>query len=152
MRILGVRVAPKVASFVVYCTEEEKLMCVDVIKIPLMLSTPERLRYIRNNILDIIREYNVSVASIRISETIARSINIDRLYIEGVIQETFASSNISSYYTLRKNSICSRLNIDMKSFDAIVSGKSQYMDIDMAKYDINTREAILAAMSAGGIV
>ncbi len=63
MRILGVRAAPKVTSFVVYCTNESALKCVDVIKIPSTLDTPEKLKYVRNNILDILNLYNVELGN-----------------------------------------------------------------------------------------
>ena len=87
MRILGVRATPKVTSFVVYCTKESDLKCVDVIKIPAILDTPEKLKYVRNNILDILNLYNVELAAIRVTENNADNLSIDRLYIEAIIQE-----------------------------------------------------------------
>ncbi|CNG28120.1 hypothetical protein [Yersinia kristensenii] len=149
MRILGVRAAPKVASFVVYCTEDRTLKCVDVIKIPLTLSTPEKLKYVRNNILDILREYNVSIACIRISESNSQNLNIERLYIEGVIQEAFSSSNVKSYYTLRKQGIYSRIGISAAEFEDAIKGKLKVRDIDTSSYDTSTNEAILAALAVG---
>ncbi|GAA0469661.1 hypothetical protein [Tatumella punctata] len=149
MRILGVRAAPKVASFVVYCTEDKELKCVDVIKIPQTLSTPEQLKYIRNNILDILREFDVSLAAIRVCEANAQKPSIDRLYLEGVIQEAFSSSNVRNYYILRKQGIYSRLGINSKEYDSAIQGEKKVMDVDTSSYDSNTNEAILSALAAG---
>ena len=101
MRILGVRAAPKEVSFVVYCGIKSELLCVDIVRTPMTLDTPERLKYFRNNILDILREFSIEKAAIRVSEASSRNLDIDRLYIEAVIQEAFSSSNLSSYKKVR---------------------------------------------------
>jgi len=147
MRILGVRAAPKEASFVVFCTEKQELVCVDIIKIPLILETPEKLKFIRNNILDILREYSVAKACIRITESNSQNLNIDRLYIEGVIQEALSSSNVSSYANSRQKTICSKLGITSKEFKSIIAGEMAFKNIDTSEYDANTNEAILASLS-----
>ncbi|WP_312973307.1 hypothetical protein [Atlantibacter sp.] len=142
MRILGVRAAPKEASFVVFCTEERVFKCVDVVNIPQTLSTPEKLKYIRNSISDILREYLVDTAAIRVAESTSKNLNIDRLYIEGVIQEAFASSNVAQYFTLRKKSICARLGINTAQFN-----DNEIKGIRLSDYDTNTKEAILSALA-----
>ncbi|EMH8124538.1 MULTISPECIES: hypothetical protein [Klebsiella] len=142
MRILGVRAAPKETSFVVFCTEERAFKCVDVVNIPQTLTIPEKLKYIRNSILDILREYSVDTAAIRVAESNTQNLNIERLYIEGVIQETFASSNVAQYYTLRKNGICSRLGITTAQFN-----DDEIRGIQLSDYDANTKEAILSALA-----
>ncbi|AVP02276.1 MULTISPECIES: hypothetical protein [Enterobacter cloacae complex] len=142
MRILGVRAAPKETSFVVFCTEERTFKCVDVVNIPQTLNIPEKLKYIRNSILDILREYSVDTAAIRVAESNTQNLNIERLYIEGVIQETFASSNVAQYYTLRKNGICSRLGITIAQFN-----DDEIRGIQLSDYDANTKEAILSALA-----
>lgn len=149
MRILGVRAAPKVASFIVYCSEDRELKCADVINIPKTLSIPEQLKYIRNNILDILREYDVNLASIRVCEANIKNPSIERLYIEGVIQEAFSSSHVKQYFTLRKQGIYRRLEISSADYDKTINGELAIMDIDTAEYDSATNEAILAALAAG---
>jgi hypothetical protein len=149
MRILGVRAAPKVASFVVYCSDDKELKCVDVIKVPQTLSTPEQLKYIRNNILDILREYNVSLAAIRVCEASSQKLSIERLYIEGVIQETFSSSNVKDYFILRKQGIYSRLGLSTKEYDSAINGDLSVRGIDTSNFDSATNEAILSALAAG---
>ena len=147
MRILGVRAAPKEASFVVFCTETQELVCVDQIKVPLILEIPEKLKFIRNNILDILREYSVSKACIRITESNAQNLNIDRLYIEGVIQEALSSSNVSSYANYRQKTICSKLGITSQEFKSIINGQQHFRNINTSEYTPNTNEAILASLS-----
>ncbi|MDZ7322074.1 hypothetical protein N4G41_10560 [Kosakonia sacchari] len=147
MRILGVRAAPKEASFVVYCTDEKSFVCIDYIKIPLVLDMPEKLKFIRNNILDILREYNVSVAGIRVTESNAQNLSIERLYIEGVLQEALSSSNVSSFLTTRQKGICSRLGIRTTEFKDIVQGNQDFRDFSTHQYSQGTIEAILTALS-----
>jgi hypothetical protein len=147
MRILGIRAAPKEASFAVFCTESQDFVCIDLIKIPLILETPEKLKFIRNNILDILREYNVERACIRVTEANSQNLNIDRLYIEGVIQEALSSSNVLKYKNSRQKTICSALGISSKEFKDATSGDIDFRGIKTSEHDSNTNEAILAALS-----
>ncbi|HBW7831579.1 TPA: hypothetical protein ACIJSX_000912 [Klebsiella pneumoniae] len=148
MRILGVRAAPKVTSFVVYCTEESVLKCVDVIKIPAILDTPEKLKYVRNNILDILNLYNVELAAIRVTETNAENLSIDRLYIEAVIQEAFSSSELNKYYTIRKSGMKSSLNLSESAYKEILKSQRSINGIDNSEFTAETNEAFLAALTA----
>ncbi|MBN1086530.1 hypothetical protein JNO12_18900 [Erwinia aphidicola] len=148
MRILGVRAAPKVTSFVVYCTEESELKCVDVIKTPGILDTPEKLKYVRNNILDILNLYKVELAAIRVTESISDNLNIDRLYIEAVIQEAFSSSDIRKYYTIRKAGMKSSLELSESTYKEILKSQKSLKEIDNSNFTPETNEAVLAALSA----
>ncbi|WP_459175763.1 hypothetical protein [Ewingella americana] len=148
MRILGVRAAPKEVSFVVYCNERNELLITDVVKTPLTLEMPERLKYFRNNILDILREFSIERAVIRVSEASSQNLNIERLYIEAVIQEAFSSSNISTYRVIRKSGICSKTGITAAEFKTLLDDKIDFRGIVLSAYDQNTIEAILAALSA----
>lgn len=148
MRILGVRAAPKVTSFVVYCTEESELKCVDVIKIPAILDTPEKLKYVRNNILDILNLYNVELAAIRVTETNADNLSIDRLYLEAVIQEAFSSSDINKYYTIRKSGMKLSLDLSENEYKEILRSQRSVKGIDNSGFTTETNEAVLAALAA----
>lgn len=148
MKILGVRVLPKMSSFVVYCTESKKLLCTDVIKVPATLDMPEKLKYIRNNILDILRLYEVDIAAIRVAEANSQNLNIDRLYIEAVIQEAFSSSEVEKYYTIRKTGIMSALKIDDDKYKSILKAKDSIYSINNASFSPETNEALLAALAS----
>lgn len=148
MRILGVRAAPKVTSFVVYCTDESVLKCADVIKIPATLDTPEKLKYVRNNILDILNLYDIELASVRVTESNSENLSIDRLYIEAVIQEAFSSSNVRKYYTVRKSGMKSSLSLSETEYKEILKSHRNINGIDNSEFTTETNEAVLAALSA----
>lgn len=148
MRILGVRAAPKVASFVVYCTEDSDLKCVDVINIPATLDTPEKLKYVRNNILDILNFYKVDIASVRVAESNSQNLNIDRLYIEAVIQEAFSSSLVNKYFTVRKTGIKSSLSLNESTYKDILKSHQSLKQLDNKLFSPETNEALLAALTA----
>lgn len=147
MRILGIRVSPNTASFIVYCNELKTLVCTDVIRIPATLDTPEKLKYVRNNILDILRFYEVNHAVIRVTESNSKNLNIDRLYIEGVIQEALSSSEVERYFTIRKTTIMSALNLTKESYKSILDSKTNIKNIDNSKFSSETNEALLAALA-----
>src|SRR5690606_11444603 len=97
---IGIRVTPSTVYFSVvsYENEELEITLVDKINNPKALSIPEQLKFLRNTLCDIINEFGITNACIRITESNAQSVNITRIYIEGVIQELFASSTIVKYY------------------------------------------------------
>lgn len=147
MRILGVRVSPSVASFIVYCTESQSLVCSDVINIPCTLDTPEKLKYVRNNILDILMFYNVDIASIRVTEANSQNMSIDRLYIEAVIQEAFSSSEVKKYFTIRKSGIRSGLGVSEAEYKKLLKSEMSIYDIDNSPFTQETNEAMMAALA-----
>ncbi|PVY84048.1 hypothetical protein C7434_3752 [Pantoea sp. PNA 14-12] len=147
MRILGVRAAPKAASFIVYCTTEKCLKCADVVVIPATLDTPEKLKYVRNNILDILRTYDVQLAAIRVAESNSKNLSIDRLYIEAVIQEAFSSSEILDYSVVRKTGIKASLKLNEKQYKDFINSHVIFENINNTTFSQETNEAVLAALS-----
>ncbi|MCE2027338.1 hypothetical protein [Sessilibacter corallicola] len=153
MNILGIRVEPKKTTFVVIECEGDRFTIInnEVIKVPAALDFPEKLKYIRNCVLDILREYGISIAGIRVAEANSQNLDVTRLHIEGVIQEAFSSSDVESYFTGRKVSIASRLKMKTEELDEVFRGKSNFSVI--VNWDLlttqNSREAALVAM--GGI-
>jgi hypothetical protein len=152
MNILGIRVEPKKTTFVVIEANQEVFRVInnEVIKVPAALDFPEKLKYIRNCVLDILREYSVNIAGIRVTEGNSQNMDITRLQIEGVIQEAFSSSDVEQYFTGRKTSISARLSINTDDFDEIVKGKKVYEILDDWQLLSNqySREAGLVAMGA----
>lgn len=149
LNLLGIRVEPKQTTFVVVesLNKKFKILNVELIKVPLALDFPEKLKYIRTCVLDILREYDIKRAGIRITEGNSQNLDINRLHIEGVIQEAFASSNIESYFTGRKNSIASKLDIPIKDLTEIINGRMDYniMNWKSIKNDIGREAALVAA-------
>lgn len=149
MNILGIRVEPKKTTFVVVnCDDTCKVVNVEIIKVPIALDFPEKLKYIRNCVFDILREYEISRAGVRVAEGNSQNLDVTRLHIEGVIQEAFSSSSVESYFVGRKKSICSRLNMTLQDLDDVFKGKGfpRLLNFDCCKNQ-PSREAALVAMA-----
>ncbi len=109
MRTIGIRAAPSVVTFAVIDTDDNSVVNVEKIKIPAAFETPDALKYVRSNLLDILREYDVERAGIRVTESSADGTSVERIQIEGVIQEAFASSDLKAYYVGQISSISARV-------------------------------------------
>lgn len=148
MRTIGIRAAPKAITFVVYDSSENQILNVEDITIPAAFEAPDALKYIRNNLLDILREYQVEHAGIRVTEPSAQSPNIQRIQIEGVIQEAFASSALISYYVGQISSISARLSINRADFKKYIDGTLDWQVENWASLNEKQREALLCAVGA----
>jgi hypothetical protein len=122
MKTIGIRATPKSVTFAVFDTDLQVLVNVEEIKIPAAFSKPAALKYLRSNLLDVLREYGIERAGVRVTESNAQTPSIDRIQIEGVIQEAFASSELKSYYVGQVSSISKRLNIKSAEFKPMISG------------------------------
>ncbi|MCG7392900.1 hypothetical protein MHY87_08290 [Microvirga sp. ACRRW] len=148
MITIGIRAAPRVVTFAVYDSEAERIINVEEIKIPAAFSMPDGLKYLRSNLLDVLREYEVGQAGVRVTEPSAQSPSVERIQIEGVIQEAFASSNLAKYYVGQISSISSRLGIDRARFKPLVDGENAYDIENWDKMTKEQREAVLCAVGA----
>jgi len=149
MNTMGIRVKPGEVTFAIYDAEARVVLNVETIKIPRALQRPDALKYVRNNVLDIIREYAVARAGIRVTESNAQTTNIERIEIEGVIQEAFASSCLQSYYAGQISSISRRIGFARDQFKRYVSNEVQYEAIEnWSDLDAEQREAVFAALGA----
>lgn len=158
MTVIGLRV--KSNSRIYYCILEklpdETLNYVDIshINIPKSLNWPEALNYVRNTIIDIITLYDVKKAVIRISEfgTTFNNSTVERIYIEGVLQETIASSNIENYLAGRISEFTPLLEIEKKQFKKYADAEIDYEiipeDYNWQRQSLETRETILTANAA----
>jgi hypothetical protein len=145
---IGIRAAPREVTFAIYDSVQSKLLNVEDIKVPAAFAMPDALKYVRSNLLDVLREYKIERAGIRVTEGAAHGVNIDRVQIEGVIQEAFASSDLVGYYVGRIASIAARIGIDRRRFKPMVAGEEAY-DIDGWEHlSKEQREAVLCAIGA----
>ena len=122
MITIGIRAAPKVVTFAVYDSESCEVINVEHIKIPAAFGTPD--------------------------EPSAQNPSIGRIQIEGVIQETFASSNLAAYYVGHISSISARIGIQRSEFKPLVSGETNYDVENWDKMSTEEREAVLCAVGA----
>jgi hypothetical protein len=125
MITIGIRAAPRVVTFAIYDSNTNVVLNVEEIKVPAAFSKPEGLKYARSNLLDVLREYRVERAGIRITEPNADP-NVDRVQLEGVIQEAFASSELAGYYIGQIASISARIGIPRAAFKPYVDGEQEY--------------------------
>jgi retron-type reverse transcriptase len=148
---IGIRITPSTAYFsiVSYENDELEIIVVDKINNPKALNIPEQLKFLRNTLCDIINEFDITNACIRITESNAQSISVPRIYIEGVIQELFASSTIVKYYVGQISNISANLSIERAQFKPYAEGKENFMDIEnWGKYSLEERESLMSAISA----
>lgn len=146
---LGIRAESKQAIFAIYDNETNSILNIEKIVLPSVLSTPEQLKFARNSILDILREYNVCAAGVRVAEGNSQNKDSDRLYLESVFMESFASSDIDSYYIGRKTGISASLKITNQKFDDLVKGSENLEIPGWPKVKSKPiREAVLVAMAA----
>jgi hypothetical protein len=149
MRTIGIRVAPKIVTFVIYDSDVPKIINVEDVKLPLAFTIPDALKYIRNNVLDILREYQVSSAGIRITEPTAQRINIERVQIEGVIQEAFASSSLEHYYVGQISSISAKIGIQRSDFKKYIDGSLDFEAVEnWNSFSSSQKEAVFCALGA----
>ncbi len=152
MKTIGIRASTQEVTFAIFDTDSNTIINIETIKIPKALSTPDSLKYVRNSILDILREYDIQSAGIRVTESSAQSLNISRISIEAVIQESFASSELSSYYCGQISNISSKVGIERDQFKPMVEGTVNYDAVQnwnsMTK---EKREAIFTAIGAKNV-
>jgi len=148
MKTIGIRAAPSAVTFAVIDTNDNSVVNVEKIKIPAAFATPDALKYIRSSLLDILREYDVEQAGVRVTESQADSPSVERSQIEGVIQEAFASSNLKAYYVGQIASISARAGFDRARFKPMVAGEDNPGVENWGKMTKEAREAILCAMGA----
>jgi hypothetical protein len=148
VRTIGIRAAPKVVTFAVFDADEVGVLNVEDIRIPIAFHTPDALKFIRNNLLDILREYGIERAGIRVTEPNAQSPNIARIQIEGVVQEAFASSLLKAYYVGQISSISAQLGIARVDFKRYVDGQLDWPVENWASLSKEQREALLCAIGA----
>lgn len=148
MITIGIRAQPKGLTFAIFDSDEQKVMNVEEIKIPAAFTVPEGLKYLRSNLLDVLREYTVEQAGVRVTEPNAHGMNVERIQIEGVVQEAFASSTVCAYYVGQISSIAARLGIKRVEFKPIAAGERDPGIENWSEHSNVEREAILCAMGA----
>lgn len=149
MHTMGIRAKPGEVTFAVYDADARTISNVETIRIPNALPTPDALKYVRNNVLDVIREYRIERAGLRVTESAAHTLNIRRIEIEGVVQEAFASSPLQDYFTGQIATIAAKVGIPRPDFKRYVNGELSFDRVENWD-DLNEqeREAVLTALAA----
>jgi hypothetical protein len=149
MRTIGFRVSPAYVNYAVLDMTDATVVTRDRINIPKALQTPEALKFVRSTVLDVLREYKITKAGIRIAERTQHGPSIERIQIEGVVQEALASSTVLAYFAGQIASISAKANIERADFKRFVSGEKNYADVgNWDELSAEEREAILTAIGA----
>ncbi|MVZ62142.1 hypothetical protein [Sphingobacterium humi] len=151
IKSIGIRVTPTSVYFSIISAKgkEIEIIALDIVKCPKSMEIPEQLKFVRNTLGDIINEFKVKNACIRVTESNARKISIHRIYIEGVIQELFASSTIEKYFIGQISNISTKLGIKRNEFKPYADGEIEFPGLEnWGNLKIEQRESIMAAISA----
>lgn len=148
MLTIGIRAAPSAVTFAIFNSDTRAIVNVEEIVIPSAFEVPDALKYVRSNLLDVLREYHIERAGLRVTEPFAQQLNIARVQIEGVIQEAFASSSLQRYYTGTIATIAGRIGENRDSIKPMVKGIRDPGVEGWANHTDIEREAVLCAMGA----
>lgn len=117
--------------------------------IPLSLIFPEKLNFVRKNFKDIILEYSVENAGIRITESTAKSISIQRISFEAVLQELLSNSSVMKYFVGQISSISSKIGFPREEFKPLLVKNAEFdMVENWSQYDVTCKEAILVGLAS----
>ncbi len=145
MTSIGIRVEPKTIHLALINDDIHTFK----INVPLSLGTPQKLKYIRTTVLDILRQYEVQSGGIREQESTTYKPNIDRAQIEAVIVEAFASSSLKNYFYGRLVTMARLNRIPHAQIKDNIAGKMNTLDISgWDEYSEQFRESILCAIGA----
>ncbi|MES2265518.1 MAG: hypothetical protein V4520_02080 [Bacteroidota bacterium] len=148
---IGIRSSPTCIYYAVVQESDDsiEILAIDKLVVPTALLIPEQLKFIRHNLLDILNEFEVNLACIRVTEANAQSINRFRISIEAVIQELLASSIVSHYFSGQISSISAKLGFDRTLFKPFIEGQKVFSDLpNWLTQKTEHREALLSAFSA----
>lgn len=154
MNYLGLRVNSSKISVVILKSIDNKneIICCENINLPSALSFPQMLHYVRNTILNLVREYSIEVSALKLTEGNSLGVDSQRLNIEGVIQEAFAGSTIRKIFLGRAKSISKRLSVNDTQFKQLTKGKVNPSSLDKDNWKLcsneQLREACLVALGA----
>ncbi|MBY0491352.1 MAG: hypothetical protein K2R93_16025 [Gemmatimonadaceae bacterium] len=151
MIALGLRAHPKHVTFAVVANPEAPvLQALSTVILPAALHAPEQLFFVRTTLLDLIREYHVTSAGVRTTEPMAKSPNLLRLNIEGVVQELLGAGAVPRYFAGPLATIGRYLGVSTKEAKRFATGEARVDSVEgwAERYDDEQREAILAALAA----
>lgn len=151
MITIGLRVSPTEVTYALFEGTDNSVVDLDHIVVPTAMAWPSALKYVRSNLLDIIREYRVSFAGIRLTENNAQTPSIQRLHLEGVIQEAFASSDLKGYFAGAIPALAVRLGIPSTDMKPIIKGRNDLEVGNWGEMTEKQREALIAAMAVKNV-
>lgn len=155
MKALGLRAHPHHICFVILESSHAGdslpvVQLMSTLRLPVALHTPERLSYLRTALMDLIREFGVTYAGIRTTEPVSRNFSIDRVHVEGVIQELLGAGAVPHYVAGALARLGHLLGLSVNAAKQLVEGELPLAVSvsDNARMSKEHREAVLAALAA----
>lgn len=151
MHAIGIRAAPTQVHYTILRDGPTEAAVVDVARVvvPAALDVPRQFRHIRTTFLDILNEYNVTRAGIRLAEASARNQDTFRIGLEAVLQEMLDSSPVERYHCLRLNSMAARVGVPLADMKPLIDGATKYPGVERwGEMKPVERESLLAAAAA----
>jgi hypothetical protein len=151
MRGAGITVSPKFIYIAVAQKSKTGIEIIDVeqLRIPGILSTPDKLHFIRTYILDLLHIHQVDAIGIRIADRQAPNISMERIEIEGTVQELTTDINLKKVCIAPLRELGEELNIN-EHLNDYISGKKDFFEIKHWYITNNSdaREAVIAVAAA----
>lgn len=152
MTTIGLRATPSEIYYAIIEKDDNGvisiLSCSKLI-IPLSLIFPEQLNFVRKSFKDIILEYSVENAGIRITESTARSISIQRISFEAILQELLSNSSVMKYFIGQISNISSKIGFSREKFKPLLVKNAEFdMVENWNQYDVTCKEAILVGLAS----
>ena len=151
MRSIGFRAAPSGVTYAIVEGDGSTFNIVELnsLPVPAAMLPPNQLHFLRTVLLDVMRDFKVVRAGLRLAERSIGSVDTFRVNVEGVLQELLASSQVQWYFTGRIDRLASLLNTERTSISRLIAGDdSPPYASDWASCSKETREAVLAACAA----
>lgn len=157
MYSIGIRVSVqqkqplgKIYFAIVHLDEDDELEIIRVsyLNIPVAVDVPEKLAFIRTNFWAIVKEFDIQLGALRVTETIASNPLVYRMNIEGVLQELFANSSIEKYKLLNIAKLGSIFGERKEIVKSQIKSGDNFADIeDWDTYKSEERECIMTAIA-----
>jgi hypothetical protein len=153
LRSIGLRATPSTVYYAVVegrsTSERAELLTVGSLPVPTALELPDRLSFIRTTILDIIAEFEARRAGIRLIEYTAQTKPVERLNLEGVLQELLSSSGVEGYFAGAIARIGGLLGESDKTRVKQYFEGEEFMGVEgWDRRPVEEREAIVTAVAA----
>lgn len=147
---VGIRASSSYVVFAIYDAKNKKIINIEKINKPQILSNPEQLSSLRLFLKDIISEYNVSFAGMKGIEYSVYKPNRERIENETIIQEVFESSGLKSYFVGVNANLTKILKIEKDQLKPILDNKKDFKVINGLNQIKNKeeREAVIVAFAA----
>jgi len=151
---IGFRVSPSEVFFTVVEStgppDSGDYLDPQILVVPEALDGPDLLRFMRTNLLDILELYEVDHAAVKTADHHqSRSLNTDRVQLEGIIQEVVASSRVDKYVSGAAPTLAPIQDMSSTNFKEYKKGRQQFAGLsNWDGWSDAQRESILAAATS----